>query len=446
VAERDLVADQGGLGRLLGPWDAAALIVGIIIGSGIFATPPLVAASLPGILPMIGVWVLGGLLALCGALCYAELAGMFPFTGGSYVFLREGYGRFPAFAYGWSALLVTYPASIAAVGVVFTAYLARLVPLPEAARPFAAAGLCLVLCGLNMVGVRFGARLLKGMTGIKVLALAALAVGAALAGGATRANLTPLGAGAATWSATAWALSLTAVLWTYEGWSDGPTLSGEMRGHGRDVARALLAGTALVTAIYVVLNLAYVAVLGIDGVRTSDSVAGDLATRAFGAAGSGVVTLLVLVSTLGSMNAMTLSGSRVFYALARDGLFLRSVGRVDPRTGSPSVALGTLGIIAAAYCLVGTFESIIRYFVFVSTFWFVLNIGSVFLHRRRRPQAERPFRVPLYPFPPLVYLVAATGLLVQLLRDNTRDSLLGLGMILLAIPVYTVWVRAAGRR
>ncbi len=436
---------QRELRRVLGTWDAAALIVGVIIGSGIFATPPLVAGALPSTGPMLAIWALGGLLALCGALCYAELSSMFPKTGGAYVFLREGYGRLPAFVFGWSELLVTYPASIAAVAVVFTAYLARVVPVPEPARPVVAAALCLVLAGLNVLGVRLGAWTLKLFTASKVLALIAVFGVALLARRGAAANLAPLWqAPPGGWSAGGAALALTAVIWTYEGWADGPTLAGETRDRKRDVARALLIGTLGVTAIYLLTNLAYVYVLGVEGVRRSDAVAVDVAARVFGRGGTAFVTALVLVSTLGSVMAMIIAASRVFYAIARDGLFLSVVGRVHPRRGTPAAALAAVGIISAIYALVGTFESIIRYFVFVATLWFVFIIGSVILHRVRRPDHPRPFRVPFYPLPPLIYLVVAAGLLVQLIRESTVDSLIGLGILAAAVPVYFLWER--GRR
>jgi len=434
------------LRRVLGSGDAAALIVGVMIGSGIFATPPLVAGHLPSTGAMLAIWALGGVLALCGALCYAELSGMFPETGGAYIFLREGYGRLPSFVFGWSELLVTYPASIAAVSVVFIAYFARLVPIPEPARPAAAAAMCLALAGINILGVRLGAWSLRIFTGAKVLALTAIFVVAFAARRGSTANLTPMRAAPNGSWAVALALSLVAVIWTYEGWADGPTLAGEVRDRGRDVARALLVGTLGVAAIYLAVNLAYVFVLGVGGVSGSDAVAVDTAERVFGDAGGLFVTLLVLVSTLGSILAMIIAASRVFFAVGRDGLFLERVGRVHPRFKTPAWALVAVGIVSAAYSLLGTFEEIIRYFVFVATLWFVFIIGSVVLHRLRRPHHPRPFRVPLYPLPPLIYLVVAVGLLFQLAREAPRDAAVGVAILIVSVPVYFVWEARRRRR
>lgn len=437
----------GDLRRVLGAWDAAALIVGIIIGSGIFATPPLVASHLPGVLGILGIWALGGVMALCGALCYAELSGMFPRTGGSFVFLREGYGRFPAFAYGWSALLITYPASIAGVAVVFTAYLARLVPIPDPARGAVAAALCLLLAGVNGLGVRLGAWTLKLFTGAKVLALGAVVLAALLLRHGAGAHLHPLwGVPEGGIHAGGVALALAAVIWTYEGWTDGPTVAGEVRDPDRDMVRALMIGALGVTVIYVLANLAYVAVLGVDGVRGSDSVAVDVAGALFGNAGQVYVTLLVLVSTLGSIMGMIIGASRVFYAMGREGLFFPWVGRVHPRRGTPLAALAGVGIISAVYALLGTFEGIVSYFIFVSTIWLILNIASVIRHRMRRPGLRRPFRVPFYPLPPLVYLGVACGLLVQLFLQNIRNSMVGLGILAVSVPVFLAWERLRAAR
>jgi len=434
------------LRRVLGVWDAAALMVGVMIGSGIFATPPIVAGYVPNPAGILGIWALGGLAALCGALCFAELTAMFPMTGGSYAFLREAYGRFPSFAYGWSALLITYPASIAAVSVVFTAYLANIVPIAETARPWIAALMCLVLTGLNIIGVRLGATLLRVMTGAKIVALGLVAV----AGIVAAKHLTPQGVRGAvatspSWSLAALALAFTSVVWTYEGWADGPTIAGETRRPERDVPRALLVGTLAVTAIYLLANVAYLLVLGLDGLRQTDRAAVAIADAAFGNRGGAFVTLLVLVSTLGSILGMIIAASRVFFAMGRDRLFFAWVGNVHSRFHTPAAALIGVGLISAVYAVVGTFEGIIRYFVFVSGLFFLLIIGSVFLHRRRHPNAPRPVRIPLYPLPPLLYLAVEVTLLVQLLRENAGFSLIGLAIVLASVPVYVIWERMRSR-
>ncbi|HEX9751304.1 MAG TPA: amino acid permease [candidate division Zixibacteria bacterium] len=437
----------GSLRRVLTMWDAAALMVGIVIGSGIFATPPSIAVSLDRFGPMISVWLVGGLLALCGALTYAELAAMFPRTGGAYIFLRETYGRAPAFIYGWSALLITYPASIAAVAVVFAAYLNRLVPLHPVPQSVVAAAMAVLMCGMNMLGVVLGTRVQRTFTAAKVVALVVLGGSAVFATAGQWSHLTPVWAApSGGWSMTTWVLAMAAVMWTFEGWADGPTLSGEVRDKKRDLPRALLMSTLLVTVVYVLVNAAYVYVLSIPTIAASDSVAVDLAQTTFGSKGAIVVTLLVLVSTVGSVNGMTIAGSRVFFAMARDGLFFESVGRVQPRFKTPANSLAILAVTSAAYCLFGTFEQIIRYFVFVAMIWFVLVVLSVFLLRRRRPDAERPYRVPFYPITPAVFLLVAVGLMIQLYLANMRDATIGLVVLAASLPTYFAWRRWHGIR
>jgi len=426
---------------VLGVSDAAALVVGVMVGSGIFATPPLVATHLPSPALVMAVWALGGIIALCGALSYAELAGLFPQTGGAYVFLREGYGRFPAFAYGWSALLVTYPASVAAVSLVFAAYLARLLPVLSGLQPLVATLLCLSLAVVNLLGVRLGAWFLRITVAAKVLALLAVVAAGLVLGGAAPGGAAPPPAPSPTGPWAAWALALVAVLWTYEGWADGPTLAGEVRDPGRDMSRALLLGVLSVTGLYLLANLSYLRVLGVEGMQRTDSVATDLARRVFGPSGVLFVNLLVVVSTLGAASGMVLGASRIFYALARDRLFLRRVGEVHPRWHTPAWALATIGLISAVYAWIGTFEEIIGVFVLVATVWFVLNIVSVFLHRRRIPLAPRPFRIPLYPIPPLLYLGAALALLVELVRGAPGRAVAALAVLALSLPVYLLWER-----
>jgi amino acid transporter len=240
-------------------------------------------------------------------------------------------------------------------------------------------------------------------------------------------------------------LAFTSVVWTYEGWADGPTIAGETRRPERDVPRGLLLGTLAVVAIYLLANVAYLLVLGLDGLRKTDRAAVAIAQAAFGNRGGAFVTLLVLVSTLGSILGMIIAASRVFFAMGRDRLFFAWVGNVHSRFQTPAAALMGVGLISALYAVVGTFEGIIRYFVFVSGLFFLLIIGSVFLHRRRHPNAARAVRIPLYPLPPILYLAVEVTLLIQLLRENAGPSLVGLGIVLASVPVYLIWERVRSR-
>lgn len=430
------------LKRILNWWDAVALSVGIVIGSGIFAVPPHIAAELDTFGSMISVWVLGGLLALCGALTYAELTTMFPQAGGSYVFLHRTYGPFPAFAYGWSALLITYPASMAAVAVVFTQYLHRWIPMEASTQSAVAAGICLAVAGTNMLGVRLGTGVQKILTFSKVAAISAIPIfGFALLKGDfsnfTAGGVTPSGG----WSLSIWALAMAGVMWTFEGWADTPTIAGEVRDKKRDIPKGLIVSAVSVTLIYLAVNMAYTYLLSIPGVAQSTSVASDAAAAVFGDAGVFWVTALVLISTAGSLNGMVIAGSRVFYAMSRDGLFLKSMGQVSPKYGTPTRSLAILGITGAAYAYVGSFERIMSYFVFNATVWFALNIFAVFILRKTRKDTPRPFKVPLYPLTPLIFLVVIIGLMIQLFIDNTQDALIGLVLIAVCAPFFVIWNR-----
>lgn len=433
-------AAPGELRRVLTYWDAVALIAGIMIGSGIFATPPQIASTMDRFGPMIMVWLLGGLLALCGALTYAELAAMYPRTGGVFVFLKEAWGRPPAFVYGWSALLITYPASIAAVSVVFAAYFKRLVPEFPLPENTIAALLALAACSVNVIGVVLGARVQRTFTAAKIAALVALVGFAAISSAGRFENLTPIWATPSQgWQLGALALAMAAVLWTYEGWSDGPTLSGECRDKRRDLPRALMIGTGMVTLVYILINASYVYVMSIPGIAASSSVAVDMAERTMGQYGGLFVNLLVLASTAGSVNGMVIAGSRVSFAMAHEGLFFNVVGRVHPQLKTPANAVIVLGVVSATYCLLGTFDQLIRYFVFISMIWYVMSILAVFRLRITQPAADRPFRVPLYPITPAIFLLAASGLLYQLYHENTRDSIIGLVILAVSLPTYWVW-------
>lgn len=428
-------------------WDAAALIVGIIIGSGIFVVPPAITRDLHSFVPIMSVWALGGLLALCGALTYAELTGMFPRTGGSYVFLHETYGAFPSFVYGWSAMLITYPASMAAIAVVFAQYFSRWIPMSATEQSMIAAGLCLLLALVNIIGVKVGADVQRTLTTAKVAAISAIPLFGFILLKGDAANFTATASGPSNGlSLSVLALAMAAVMWTFEGWADAPTIAGEVRDVKRDIPRALMLGAGAVTIIYLAVNAAYIYLLSPDGIVSSGSVASDAARAVFGPIGETWVVALVLVSTASSINGACISGSRVLFAMARDGLFFRRVGNVHARFETPALSVAIIGVLSAAYAALGTFDQLMRYFVFVAMIWFVMNILSVFLLRRRRPDHPRPFRVPLYPFTPAVFLAAALGLMIQLFRDNTRDSVVGLLILVVSVPIYFAWRRLQGGR
>jgi basic amino acid/polyamine antiporter, APA family len=429
------------LPRKLGVWSAAAVLVGSTIGSGIFRVPSTVAAEAGGLGGIALLWIGGALIALFGALTLAELAVMFPRAGGIYAFLREAWGPLPAFLFGWTRLLVIQPAVLGAIAMIFAAYFSTFVPLTDTGTRVVAGTLVVLLAAANYRSVKWGAAVQNASTAAKVGALLGLAVMAFLFGdGGTGAF-----AGSPDFSVaavTGLGAAFVAVLWTYDGWADVTYLGGEVRDPQRNLPRALIGGTLGVVAVYMIVNAAYLYVLPIDDMAASSLVAADAATRVFGAVGASLVAALVLLSTFGALNGTLMSGPRVFYALATDGLFFRTIGRVHPRFETPYAAITLAALLGIGYISVRTFEQLAEAFILGIWPFYILSVLAVIRLRRLRPDIPRPYRVPGYPVVPVVFLVASGWLLGDALVRNPWGTLIGFGIILAGVPVYFVW-RAA---
>jgi basic amino acid/polyamine antiporter, APA family len=427
------------LARQLGVWSAIAIVVGSMIGSGIFRVPSATAAQVgtPG--GMMLVWVAGGLVALCGALTLAELAALYPRAGGIYVYLNEAYGSLTAFLVGWLFLVIA-PASIGAVALVFAEYLGRLFPvLHDGTRLVAAAAVTLV-AAWNYRSLRFGAAVQNLSSASKVLAILGLAAAAFLSGhtgeGAWlgRDELAP-----ESWAG--FGLGLVTVMWAYNGWQDATYVGGEVRDPGRNLPRALTFGTLIVTAVYLAVNAAYLAVLPMDAIARSPLVAADVAVRVFGGVGNALIAALVCVSTFGTMNVGTMCYPRIFYAMAGDRLFFRGIAAVHPRYGTPHTAIALTATLAICFLWVRTFEQLIEIFVLgILPFW-ALAAGAVIVMRRRRPDVTRPYRTPGYPFVPILFIVATVGLLLNSLFQRPGPTVASFAAILAGMPVYFLWRR-----
>jgi amino acid transporter len=420
-------------------WSAIAIVVGSMIGSGIFRVPSATAAQVgtPG--GMMLVWVVGGLVALCGALTIAELAALYPRAGGIYVYLNEAYGSLTAFLVGWLFLVIA-PASIGAVALVFAEYLGRLFPaLHDQTRLVAGAAVILV-AAWNYRSVRFGAAIQNLSSTSKVLAILGLTAAAFLSGHA--------GEGAwlgfdklAPESWTGFGLGLVTVLWAYNGWQDATYVGGEVKDPGRNLPRALTLGTLLVTGVYLAVNGAYLAVLPMDAIARSPLVAADVAVRLFGGIGNALIAALVCVSTFGTMNGGTMCYPRIFYAMAQDRLFFHGIAAVHPRYGTPHAAIALTAALAICFLWVRTFEQLIEIFVLgVLPFW-ALGAGAVIVLRRRRPEATRPYRTPGYPFVPVLFILATVGLLLNSLFQRPGPTMASFAAILAGIPIYYLWRR-----
>ncbi|HUO51223.1 MAG TPA: amino acid permease [Gemmatimonadaceae bacterium] len=443
-------AAGGGLRRELGVFSASMMVVGGIIGSGIFFTPAVSARALPSAGWVLAVWAAGGVVALAGALTYAELGTMLPDAGGPYVYLREAFGPFIAFLYGWMALVLIASGAIAAVALGFAGYLERFVDLAPAGGRMGTAALTILLLSLvNYLGVKPGAVVQNVLTVAKVLALAALIVGGLVLWGRVAPPAAVPGAPAPrTPLIAALGAAFVPVLFTIGGWQQMNMAAGEVRDPARTIPRALVTGVALVIAIYLGANVVYLHALGRDGLALSNAAAADAATRIFGPAGGTFIALSAMISIFGFTSVAILSNSRIVYAMAADGVFLRAAGRVHPRFGSPHVAI----LLLAAWSLVllfgarGDLGTLLDGVVFADWIFFGLGAASVFVLRRTRPDAERPYRVRGYPWLPAFFVAAAVGGVASAVLAAPTVSLIGAGLLAAGAGAYALGARARRSR
>jgi basic amino acid/polyamine antiporter, APA family len=440
-------ANAPSLTRQLGLWSAVAVLVGSTIGSGIFRSPAGVTDKLPGPLPLMSVWVAGGLFALCGALTLAELSGELPATGGMYVFIREGWGRLPAFLFGWAELVLIRAASLGAISTTFSEYFLRVLGFDPSVAPYSdwvhyvAAVAIALTATFNYVGVRWSSLVLNLTTlakygGLLFIILLALAIGLPRTGG----HFTPA-APAGSFHVAAFGLALVSVLWAFDGWADLSFVSGEVRDPRRVLPRAIIIGTLAVIAIYLLANVAYLAVMPVEEIRRSKLVAADVAQRLIGAPGVVFVAVTVMLSTFGTLNATLLTAPRVFFAMAEDGLFFRPVAAVHPRFGTPYVSILLATSLGILFVLLRTFEQLADIFVTAIVPFYALAVASIFVLRRRVGYAP-PFRTPGYPVVPALFILATLFLLGNAILDPTSrwGTLAVLGMIVVGIPVYYLTV------
>ena len=411
---------EGRLPRRLGPWSTGAVTIGIMIGSGIFRVPAAAAADAGTPRAMLLAWVVGGIVAMCGALALAEAAALFPSAGGMYVYLREAFGPLTAFLFGWLYLFII-PTGAGAIALVFSEYLGRLVPLTPALVRLVAAAILVLLGAAQIRSVRFGAAIQNVFTSAKVLAILALTAAAFVLGGGSGAAW----AGGPPLHPASWGgfgLAVVTVLWAYNGWQDVTCLSGEVRDPGRALPRALVGGTLAVVAIYLLINAAYLHVLPIAVIAASPLVAADMAVRLLGPVGAALVAALVCVSTFGSLNAVLMAVPRVFWAMADDGLFFRTVAAVHPRYRTPHVAIAAIAGLAVGYVYLRSFEQLIEAFI---------SAAPALLGARRRQRdrpaahqagAARPYRTPGYPYVPLLFVGFLLALVANSLWERPEST------------------------
>jgi amino acid transporter len=426
--------------RSVGLLQTVAVSVGVAIGSGIFRVPAIVASQLQAPGPILVCWVLGGVIALCGTLTVAELAGALPRSGGIFAYLLEGYGPLPAFLFGWTELVVIRASALGAIATIFAEYLGYFVPLSAAQVRYTAAIAIVVIGALNYIGVQRAAVILSATTVLKYVALLALGLLAFTASGGSAAHFVP--AWPSGLSLSLLATALIPVLWTYDGWADPASMAGEISDPQRNLPRALIAGAVCVMLVYLVVNIGFLYALAPAHMGGSKLIAATVAAQIplLGGAGAGVIAAAVVVAAFSGLNASMMTGSRIFYAMADRGLFFQVAARVSPRFNSPSVAIALATALGVAYVLENDFAQLADKFILGIWPFYALTVAAVFVLRRRRPELVRPYRVWGYPLVPAVFLLASVLMMGNALLTDPRNTGFTLLIILAGVPVY--WLRA----
>lgn len=418
--------------------DAVALIVGIIVGAGIFKAPSLVAKFSGSVEAMMAAWVLGGIISMLGALCYAELASSRPNAGGEYHFLERAFGHDIARLFAWARMTVVATGSIAIFAFVFADYATQLLRLGEYSASIYAALIIVVLTAVNIIGIDAGKRTQNFFTLFEVLGLVAIVIAGFFFAKPDAAVPAAAAAASGGGGVSMFGLAMVFVLLTYGGWNDAAYLSAEIKDPNRNISRSLLFGLGLVTGLYLLVSLAYLSGLGIEGMAKSEAVASDLLTRAWGELGGHLIAVIVAIAALTSANATILTGGRTAYALGRDWKLFRYLGVWDGAKGVPRNAMIVQAAIALALVVLGTvtrkgFETMVDYTAPVFWLFFFLTGMSLFIFRHWEPNAERPFQVPFYPVTPLLFCGTCVYMLYSSLAYTGAGGLVGVGVLVVGV-------------
>ncbi len=441
--EKQVEPDQWGerMPRTIGPWSAAAVVVGITIGSGIFRVPATIAGQLHAAGTAMLCWLLGGLVALCGALSVAELAAALPRSGGIFAYLLESYGPLPAFLFGWTELAVVRAAALGATATIFAEYLGYFIPLTAHEVRYVAALAIVVIGTINYAGVRRAAAVMSLATATKYAALLGLGL---LAFTVVRGAASPalsLALSDRGVSVSLLATALVPVMWTYDGWADLSFMGGEVARPQRTLPLALTLGAVCVMLVYLLVNLGFWYALPAAQMAASPLVAATVAARipAFGGAGAAVIAGVVVLATFSGLNGSMMTGPRVLFAMADRGLLFRSIARVSPRFHSPSVAIWLATALGCVYVLENDFAQLADRFILGIWPFYVLTVAGVYVLRRKRPDLPRPYRTWGYPVVPALFLLASLWMLGNSLVTDPRDTGITLLVIVIGIPIYYVW-------
>jgi APA family basic amino acid/polyamine antiporter len=460
--------NKNGLIRQLGLFDAAMIMVGIVLGSGIFLTTGIMAQSIPSPGLILLAWVVGGLLTLAGAFIYAELGAALPQAGGQYVYLREAYGSLIAFLFGWLLFLVYMTAGIAGLCVAFGEYFGYFFPSLGIDNIIFSADLNILgikhyyvlsagqiigvtiiigLTAVNYIGVIFGKTVQNILTVTKIGTLLIFVILGLFIGNKTEINLfiipqqSDFGIGQLIMG---FGVSLIAVSWAFDGWNNANLVAGEIKDPGRNIPRALIIGTLGVTLIYLLVNLVYFCALPMEELTGVVRIAEKASNALFGRTTTGVISAAILISVFGAINGSIFVGARVYYAMAKDGLFFKRVGEVHHRYKTPGFALIIQAVWASLITISGTFEQIITFAMFVSIMFWIAAAASVITLRKKYPDMPRPYKTWGYPVTPVIFIIASAGILINTLFEKPVEALAGIAITVLGIPVYYFWKNRSG--
>lgn len=455
------ISSQVGLVRQLGLFDSVMVLVGIVIGSGIFLTTGIMAKSIPSAGLILLAWLLGGLLTLAGALTYAELGAAMPEAGGQYVYLREAYGPMAGFLFGWVLFLAYQTGVIAALALAFSEYLGHFfqslgtehiilafsVPLFRDTLPYSLSagqivgiGVIILLSVFNFIGVGLGKSIQNLFTVIKIGTIAGIIIlGFAIGNGASPdLRLNPSGMSLGN-ILIGFGVSLVAVAWAFDGWNNINFVAGEIKNPKRNLPFALILGTLGITLLYVLVNYIYLYALPIKEISGVVRIAEKTTGALFGLSTGGLVSALVIVSVFGSLNGSVLVGPRVFYAMAKDGLFFKKVAHVHPRFRTPGFSILIQALWASVLTLLGTFEQIFTFAMFIAIAFWIAAVAAVFTLRKKRPDLPRPYKTWGYPIVPILFIITSCGVLLNTLLEKPIESLAGIILTILGIPAYFYW-------
>ena len=434
------MSDQPKLKRVLSLLDATMINAGGIIGSGIFMVPAAVAMFTGSASLFFMVWIAGGIVSLFGALSVAELGAAMPRAGGQYVYLSEAYGPVWGYLYGWSAIAVINTASIAAVGVAFSEYLRFFFPITDISIKGIAVATIVLLTIINILDVKSGARFQNLFTISKLGAIFGIIILGLVMEGGSNQNLSPFFSDQSfTELVGPLGLAMVSVLWTFDGWIFITYVAGEVKNPGRNIPLSLIFCMLIVVTIYLLLNYVLIYTLGFTGMNGSDLVVSDAASVFLGNKGAAIVTLIILISLIGANNGFVLTSARINYAMAKDKLFFHQASQIHPRFKYPANALIIQCVWACLLTFTGTFNQLITYIIFASWIFYGMSAGAVIILRNKKPDMERPYKTPVYPWIPIIFILFAIFLTINTIMEAPRDAAIGAGIILVGLPMYYYW-------